>query len=79
LREEQNLRVFENRVLRKVFGPTIREDRLWRRLHNDELHSLYSPPNIVTMIKSKRIRWAGYVTHMGKGEVFTGFWFGGPK
>jgi hypothetical protein len=48
-------------------------------LHNDELHSLYSSPNIVTMIKSRIMRWAGHVACIGRGEVFTGFWLGGPK
>jgi hypothetical protein len=56
LREEHKLRVFENRVLRRIFGPKREEDRSWRKLHNDELHSLYSSPNIVRMIKSKRMR-----------------------
>jgi hypothetical protein len=50
-REEHRLRVFENRVLRKIFGPKREEDRSWRKLHNDELHSLYSSPNIVRAIK----------------------------
>jgi hypothetical protein len=48
-------------------------------LHNDELHSLYSSPNIVRVIKSRRLRWAGHVARMGKGEVFPGLWLGGPK
>jgi hypothetical protein len=56
LREEHRLRVFENRVLRRIFGPKREEDGSWRRLHNDELHSLYSSPNIVRVIKSKRVR-----------------------
>jgi hypothetical protein len=50
LREEYRLRVFENRVLRKIFGPKREEDGSWRKLHNDELHSLYSSPNIVRVI-----------------------------
>jgi hypothetical protein len=50
-----------------------------RKLHNDELPSLYSSPNIVRMIKSRRMRWVGDVAHMGRGEVFTGFWLGGLK
>jgi hypothetical protein len=58
LREEHRLRVFENRVLR-IFGPKREEDGSWRKLHNDELHSLYSSPNIVRVIKSRRMRWAG--------------------
>jgi hypothetical protein len=55
LREEHRQRVFENRVLR-IFGPKREEDGWWRKLHNDELHSLYSSPNIVRMINSRRLR-----------------------
>jgi hypothetical protein len=58
---------FENRVLR-IFGPKSEEDGLWRKLHNDELHSLYSSPNIVRVIKSRRMRWAGHVARMGQGR-----------
>jgi hypothetical protein len=79
LREEHRLRVFENRVLRRIFGPKREEDGSSRKLQNDELHSLYSSHNIVRMIKSRRMRWAGHVARMGRGEVFTGFWLGGPK
>jgi hypothetical protein len=81
LREEHRLRVLENTVLRKIFGPKMEEDGSWRKLHNDELHSLYSSPNIVRVIKSRRMRWAGHVARMeeGREEVFTGFWLGGPK
>jgi hypothetical protein len=68
LREEHRLRVFENRVLRKIFGPERQEDGSWRKLHNDELHSLYSSPNIVRVIKSGRMRWAGHVARMGEGR-----------
>jgi hypothetical protein len=64
LREEHRLRVFENRVLRKIFGPRREEDGSRRKLHNDELHSLYSSPNIVRVIKSRRMRWAGHVARM---------------
>jgi hypothetical protein len=68
LAEEHRLRVFENRVLRRIFGPKREEDGSWRKLHNDELHSLYSSPNIVRVIKSMRMRWAGHVTRMGEGR-----------
>jgi hypothetical protein len=77
LGEEHRLRVFENRVLRKIFGPKREEGESWRKLHDDELHSLYSSPNIVRVIKSRRMRWAGHMARMG--EVFTGFWLGSPK
>jgi hypothetical protein len=73
LREEHRLRVFENRVLRRIFGPKREEDGSRRKLHNDEHHSLYSSLNIVRVIKSRRMRWAGHVARMGEGEgeVFT--------
>jgi hypothetical protein len=64
-RDEQRLRFFENRVLR-IFGPKREEDGSWRKLQNDELHSLYSSPNIVRVIKSRRMRWAGHVARMGE-------------
>jgi hypothetical protein len=67
LREEHRLRVFENRVLR-IFGPKREENGSWKKLHNDELHSLYSSLNIVRVIKSKRLRWGGYVARMGEGR-----------
>jgi hypothetical protein len=66
LGEEHSLRVFENRVLRKIFGPKREEDGSWRKLHYDELHDLYSSLNIVRVIKSRRMRWAGHVAHMGE-------------
>ena len=67
LREERKLRVFENMVLRRIFGP--RKDKVtgeWRRPHNEELSDLYSSPNIVRVIKSRRMRWAGHVARMGE-------------
>jgi hypothetical protein len=66
LKEEQRLRVSENRVLKRTFGPKREEDGSWRKLHNDELHSLYSSPNIVRVIKSRNMRWAGHVACMGE-------------
>jgi hypothetical protein len=68
LREEHRLRVFENRVLRRMFGLKRDEDGSWRKLQSDELHSLYSSPNIVRVIKSRKMRWAGHVARMGEGE-----------
>jgi hypothetical protein len=68
VRKEHRLRVFENRVLRRIFGPKREEDGSWRKLHNDELHSLYSSQNIVRVIKSRRMRWAGHVARMGEGR-----------
>jgi hypothetical protein len=68
LTEEHRLRVFENRVLRRIIGPKREEDGSWRKLHNDELHSLYSSPNIIRVIKSRSMRWAGRVARMGEGR-----------
>jgi hypothetical protein len=68
LREVHRLRVSENRVLRRIFGPKREEDGSWRKLHNDELHSLYSSQNIVRVIKSRRMKWAGHVARMGEGR-----------
>jgi hypothetical protein len=74
LREEHRLRVFENRVLRRIFGPKRDEVRgEWRKLHNEELHNLYSSPNIIRMIKSRRMRWAGHVARMEKREMHIGY------
>ena len=66
LREER--RVFKNRILRRIFGPKRDGNGKWRRLHNEGLHSLYCSPNIVMVIKSRRLRWAGYVTRMDEGR-----------
>jgi hypothetical protein len=69
LREELRMRVFENRVLRRIFGP--KRDEVtgeWRKMHNEELHNLYSSPDLIRQIKSRRIRWAGHVARMGEGR-----------
>ena len=69
LREERRLRVFENRVLRRVFGPKSDEvTGEWRKLHNEELSNMYSLPNIVRVVKSRRMRWVGHVASMGEGR-----------
>ena len=61
--------MFENRVLRRMFGPKRDEVTAeWTKLHNEELNNLYSSPNIVRVIKSRRMRWAGYVARMGEGR-----------
>jgi len=80
LREETKLREVENMVLRRIFGP--RRDEVtgeWRRLHNKELNDLYSSPSIVQVIKSRRIRWAGHVAHMGKERVVYRVLLGKPE
>jgi hypothetical protein len=67
LREEYRLRVFENRLLRRIFGPKSDEvTGECRRLHNNELYALYSSPNIIRVIKSRRLRWTGHVARMGE-------------
>ena len=80
LREEYRLRVFEYRVLRKVFGP--KRDEVtgeWRKLHNEELNDLYSLPNIVRVVKSRRMRWAGHVACMGEDIVLHRVLMGKPE
>jgi hypothetical protein len=75
LREERRLRVFENKVLRRIFGP--KRDEVtggWRKLHNEELRDLYSSPSIIRMIKSRRMRWAGHVARMEKRGTRIGCW-----
>jgi hypothetical protein len=70
LREEHRLGVFENRVLRRIFGP--KRDEVtgeWMKMHNEELHNLYSSPDIIRQVKSRRMRWAGHVARMGERKV----------
>jgi hypothetical protein len=69
-RKERRQRVFENRVLKRIFGH--KRDEVtgeWRKLHNEELHILYLSPNIIRQIKSSRMRWAGHVARMGEKSV----------
>jgi hypothetical protein len=76
LREKQRLMVFQYRVMRKAFGP--RKDDIpagWKRLHNEELNDLYSSPNIIRVIQSRRMRLAIHVQCMGEREVHTGLWW----
>jgi hypothetical protein len=71
LREEHKLRVFENRVFRRIFGP--KRDEVtggWRILHNEELRNLHSSPSIIRMIKSRSMRWAGHVARVGKRAAY---------
>jgi hypothetical protein len=67
LREEHRLRVFDNRALRRIFGPK-RDDVIggWRKLHNEELQNLYPSPNVFIIVKSRKTRWAGHVARMGE-------------
>ena len=75
--QECRLRVFESRVLRRIFGAKRDEvTRKWRKLHNEEVSELYSSLNIVRVIKSRKMRWAGNAARMGRAEVYTGFWLG---
>ena len=71
------LRVLENRMLRRIFGPKREEvTRKWSKVHKEELNDLYSSPNIVRLIKSRIMRWAGHVALWRRFEVYIGFWWG---
>jgi hypothetical protein len=75
LREEHRLRVFENRALRRIFGPKWDEvTGGWRKLHNEKLHDLYSSLSIIRMIKPRRMRWVGHVARMGRRGLLIGYW-----
>jgi hypothetical protein len=75
IKEEHRLRVFENRVLRRIFGLTGD----WRKLHNEELHNLYSSPYVIRMIKSRRMRWLGHVAQMEEKGMHIGYWWESQK
>jgi hypothetical protein len=66
-------------VLRKIYGPKREEDGSWRKMHNDELHSLYSTTNIIRVIKSRRMSWAGHVARMGEGRGVYRVFVGRPE
>jgi hypothetical protein len=66
-------------VLRRIFGPKREEDGSWRKLHNDEIHNLYSSPNVVRVIKSRRVRWAEHVARMGEGRGVYMVYVGRPE
>ena len=77
MREVSRLRVFENRVLRRIFRPQTDEvTGEWKKLHKGELNDMYSSPNIIRVTKYRTMKWAGHVAHMGRGEVNTGFRWG---
>jgi hypothetical protein len=72
----RRLGVFENRVLKRIFGP--KRDEVageWRRLHNEELYALYFLPNIIRVIKSRRLSWVGHAARIGVGELYTGLYW----
>jgi hypothetical protein len=76
LREEHGLRVFENRMLRGIFG--LKRDEVtgeWRQLHNEELRDLYSSPSIIRIVKSRRMRWVGHVALMGRRGTLIDYWW----
>jgi hypothetical protein len=80
LREEHRLRVFENRVLRRIFGSKRDEvSGVWRKLHNEELHNLYSSPSIIRVIKSRRMRLAGHEARMLRRGMHIEYWWENQK
>jgi hypothetical protein len=80
VREEHRLRVFEKRLLRRIFGPKREEvTGGWGKLHNEDVHNLYSSPIIIRIIKSKSMRWAGHVARMERIGMHKGFWWESQK
>ena len=80
LREERRVKMFENRVLKRVFGSKRDEvTGVWRKVHNEELNDLYSLPNIFRVIKSRRIKWAGHVAYMGDSKCLYRVLVGKPE
>jgi hypothetical protein len=80
LREENRLRVFGNRVLRRIFG--LKRDKVigdWRKLHHEKLHNLYCSLSGIRIIKSRRMRWEGHVARMGRRGMHRGFWWESRK
>jgi hypothetical protein len=80
LREEHGLRVFENRVRKRIFGP--RRDEMiggWRKLHNEELRNSYSSPSIIRITKLRSVRWAGNVARIRRRGMHIGYWWEGQK
>jgi hypothetical protein len=76
LRNAHRLRVFEKKVLRRIFGPKrVEVMGCWRKLHNEELHNFYFSPSIVGMIKSRRMRYVGHVAQMGRRRMHIGYWW----
>jgi hypothetical protein len=79
IRKEHRLRVFENRVLRRILGPERNEVIAGRKVHNEELDNLYPSPSIIKMMKSRSMRWAGHVARMGRRGMLIGFWWESQK
>jgi hypothetical protein len=74
-REKHRLRAFQNRVLRRIFGPKMDGvEGGWRKLRNEELHNLYCSPHIIRMVKSKRMRWVGHVAFLARKGIYRGLW-----
>jgi hypothetical protein len=80
MNDRQTVRVFENRVLRRIFGPKRHEvTGGWRKLHSEELHNLYCSPSVIRIIKLRRMRWGGHVARMGRRGMHIGFWWKSQK